>query len=392
MRSRQIIYGCTVCAVFVMNIVYTEYLPFLLLWILLLFPLLMLAYTLVLRKNLTITLLEKKETAIRGDMDEYRVHIKNTAILPIPALRVCVTYQYDNYHVPQVLEHTAFVNSIEETDISGHIMLEYVGRLTIHLSKSYLYDPLRLFAIPLKQTAQQEVMVMPVLAEPDYYTMYTAYDNLTDASEYSAKRSGEDPSEVFDVRTYRAGDSLNRIHWKLSAKEDDLVVKEFGQPVSSSNCILLELDTEDTKEGRECLNGIYELGYAISNLACRKERTFILAYYSSSLGCLRTHRITALEELEEAVRLLIGERTYAGRKTFEAYLESELLSMENCFYITSHVDEIVVEYVSMPSEQNRTVYCIDHGMGRGEVTRFGSGILQFVDCNEVRQGLRTVMM
>lgn len=392
MRNRQIIYGCVLCGVFAANIVFTEYLPFLLLCILVLLPVVMFVYTLILRNNLAITIKEKREMAIRGGVDEYCVQIENKTIVPVSAIKLQVAYQYDHYHVPSVFEHTVSVNSMEQKELRGKIRLEHTGMLTIHLSHSYLYDPLRLFCVPLKQKAEQKIMVMPVLEEPDYYSIYTTYDNLLESSEYSAQRPGEDASEIFDVREYQQGDSLNRIHWKLSAKEDTLVVKEFSMPLSRSNCILLELNETQTKEERCKLDGIYELGFAIGNLACLKEREFALAYYSSTISGLRIHWITNQEELEKAVQMLIQERTYQGSKTFRAYLESELFSVQNCFYITAQIAEEILEYMNVPSEQNLAVYCIDDGAGMGEVTRLEGGMLNFVDCNEIRQGLRNVLM
>lgn len=37
----------------------------------------------------------------------------------------------------------------------------------------------------------------------------------------------EDPHTIKDVRKYREGDSIKKIHWKLSAKQDDLYVKNL---------------------------------------------------------------------------------------------------------------------------------------------------------------------
>ena len=190
MRNRQIIYGCVLCGVFAANIVFTEYLPFLLLCILVLLPVVMFVYTLILRNNLAITIKEKREMAIRGGVDEYCVQIENKTIVPVSAIKLQVAYQYDHYHVPSVFEHTVSVNSMEQKELRGKIRLEHTGMLTIHLSHSYLYDPLRLFCVPLKQKAEQKIMVMPVLEEPDYYSIYTTYDNLLESSEYSAQRPG----------------------------------------------------------------------------------------------------------------------------------------------------------------------------------------------------------
>ena len=39
---------------------------------------------------------------------------------------------------------------------------------------------------------------------------------------------GYDPSELFDVREFQNGDRLQSVHWKLSARTDELMVKELS--------------------------------------------------------------------------------------------------------------------------------------------------------------------
>jgi uncharacterized protein (DUF58 family) len=45
----------------------------------------------------------------------------------------------------------------------------------------------------------------------------------------AAPRAGSG-TELFGVREYRPGDSLRRIHWRLSARQGELVVREFEPP------------------------------------------------------------------------------------------------------------------------------------------------------------------
>ena len=54
-----------------------------------------------------------------------------------------------------------------------------------------------------------------------------------DADVYDDFRPGNDSSEIFDVREFRDGDKIQSIHWKLSAKMQELVVREDSQPLSS---------------------------------------------------------------------------------------------------------------------------------------------------------------
>ncbi len=53
-------------------------------------------------------------------------------------------------------------------------------------------------------------------------------------------------SEITDIRDYRPGDPLRAVHWKLSAKTDDLLVKDPQDPVMKHIVIMLtpELDRD----------------------------------------------------------------------------------------------------------------------------------------------------
>lgn len=59
---------------------------------------------------------------------------------------------------------------------------------------------------------------------------------------YSQQKKGDDPSDTFGVKLYVPGDNVKAIHWKLSGKTDELMVKEFGLPVDSQILILADRD------------------------------------------------------------------------------------------------------------------------------------------------------
>ncbi len=53
-------------------------------------------------------------------------------------------------------------------------------------------------------------------------------------------RATEDVSNPSDFRGYQPGDAIKKIHWKLSARKGDLMVRRFEEPVLSDALVLMD--------------------------------------------------------------------------------------------------------------------------------------------------------
>lgn len=120
------------------------------------------------------------------------------------------------------------------------------GKLRIRLEQAGLYDLFGL--IPVKSrissvTGEGEAVVnVSVLPELfDCEIGYHLHESLMyDTDAYSQTRKGMDPSEVFQIREYVPGDQLKSIHWKLSSKHDQMVVREGSFPIDKSILVVFD--------------------------------------------------------------------------------------------------------------------------------------------------------
>jgi hypothetical protein len=69
----------------------------------------------------------------------------------------------------------------------------------------------------------------------------TFSNEVLESEVFSKVKAGDDSSEVFDIREYQEGDRLNRVHWKLSSKNEETYVKEYSLPISNSIVIIPEI-------------------------------------------------------------------------------------------------------------------------------------------------------
>lgn len=92
-------------------------------------------------------------------------------------------------------------------------------------------------------------------------------------------RQGNDPSELFDIREYVPGDDIRSIHWKLSSKTEQLIVRQSSEPFSYHMALLPDLGRKQGERSvdQDELNGAVALGSAIAQGLLRQGVAFCAA-------------------------------------------------------------------------------------------------------------------
>lgn len=98
-----------------------------------------------------------------------------------------------------------------------------------------VYDMLGIFFIPIKFKTETEILVIPKATE--------GFEELSDKQTIIGykKKSGGGFAEDYEIREYHNGDSLKSVHWKLSAKHNNLMVREPSLPIYKNLKIMLIL-------------------------------------------------------------------------------------------------------------------------------------------------------
>lgn len=148
-----------------------------------------------------------------------------------------------------------------------------VGRKTISLSGE-------LFAVP-EGSSEEQLDVTGFLGGA--------------AEVEESKSKGSDFSEVSDIREYIPGDRQRDIHWKLSARQDELMVKERVN-VAGSEMVILPGFAENPEQAMQILEYVYQLGQN-----CIKQRMPVcLLCWNSQEFRFEEYRCGFKEEISEA--------------------------------------------------------------------------------------------
>lgn len=156
----------------------------------------------------------------------------------------------------------------------------HCGEVEIQVERALLRGLLGFFSVGIPTRAHGRLTVLP-----DTFPLevrLTISQALTlDSGDYAPDRRGPDPTETYQYREYRPGDSLRSIHWKLSAKQGSLIIRDASLPVTRSLLAFWE------KRGAE-LDTQAEAYFSLCQALCQQG-------YRFSMGFAREGGLTFLE-------------------------------------------------------------------------------------------------
>lgn len=209
------------------------------------FPFLCFLFALYLKYMLKIEVFAKAHTVDCGDEIPVGISVDNWGVFPAACIKVQLICQYAGNRAKE--RKTIVLTSVpgEKIDAFCSMRADYCGRVLITAGRARVYDNFRLFSFDIKGRKSSQVTVLPKPA--DIFLQVSERTRLfpIDSEEYSKARSGDDPSEVYDVREYRPGDRMSKVHWKLSARGEDLLVKEFSLPIGAAVVLILSARGEE---------------------------------------------------------------------------------------------------------------------------------------------------
>ncbi|MBD5133759.1 MAG: DUF58 domain-containing protein [Clostridiales bacterium] len=245
MLYRRIVYGGVLVGVFLFQITNESYMAHFLLALCLAMPLLSLALSLPGMLGCRLSLSADPAVLERGEAGQWRLSVGAPAGLPLArvALRLTEKNLLTNETKSRRLTMTGVARRkpVELSAPTGHC-----GLLELRADKARVYDYLGLFSRRLETPPPARLLCRPIpeAAEPP-----SIPEGQGSHSPSSAARRG--PGEDYDLREYRPGDPMRSVHWKLSSKWDELIVRERADTMVPLP--LLTLDRFGTPEALDRL-------------------------------------------------------------------------------------------------------------------------------------------
>ena len=172
----------------------------------------------------------------KGSDIPVQINLKNRGFFPVPFVRVFV----DVNGVKNGQSCFCSLRGHDEHEEILYVKAEKSGFCRIEIRRLVYYDLLHLFSSSRKIRTGISDLVLPRIypVAMEIQSEFRYYGE--ESGLYYEDEEGNDPSEVLEIREYRAGDRLQKIHWKLSQRTDTLMVKEYSEPVGFAVVFLLD--------------------------------------------------------------------------------------------------------------------------------------------------------
>ncbi len=342
----------------------------------LLLPIIMGIYLLLARATLSVYRVSSSSTVEKNKPYTYQFKLSNSGIFPYPFIEAFMLLPQED--MVRTTERCVWLSMppVSTYDVKNTVSFHYRGTYEVGVKSFYVYDLFRLFRMRIRFEDYDTVYVVPrCLYIRDSRTRATADESDT------MKKVGfsYDRVEISDIREYRRGDSLKSIHWKLSSKSEEFVVRDYDSGTSRRTFIFADMsarfpeqlpakDGEDKREAQAsdyselakpeyyddmneyCADGVCELTVATVLRELRNGNTCSLFWFDSRTeGGACGYTIRGMEDFAIVFRMF-ATAPLSPRRNNLRRLTSMVKDTQNIklLFVTSAIDaEAVAEYTAI---------------------------------------------
>lgn len=266
MIRNRVFYILTVVVCFGFSMAYTGKISQILLMIVLFYPLLALVMAAI---QLIFARAEfrAERIVIQKELSfDLMVRVHNPFIFPaVPMELMCRIPDGDT---GLFTEKKLFVSlpAFGDAELSVKCRHKFRGSFNCEIRKIFIVDPLRIIRISKKYERSIPIVFLPrKLGLEDII-----FKSAVEQSFAQKQLNSADKEDFSHVRDYRDGDILQMVHWKLTAKQDELMIKQFDSINDLRAVILCDYDQNNDIAGMTRADMVIETAIAFVKTALDK--------------------------------------------------------------------------------------------------------------------------
>ncbi len=368
MHKNRILYCIYLVIIFYVSMIYNNYGLYVVLAASFLLPVAALLYSLLLWHKVHVSWGMPEYDPQKNEPARVGLLIRNNSFLPTGDIlvRFSVTDVQKNQSKKRKTKTAVAGHSTGSSAVSAEF--NHPGNVSCRILRVRVCEPLGLFCVTGNITVSEvSFTIMPMVADiavtPFRHNPYAYIEE----EEYSKVKPGDDPSELFGTREYRPGDRRNRIHWALTAKQDELIVKELGLPEECASLVLFDMvKTDDDDE----IATLFETVFSLSAHLAAQSHRHRFAWFNENSGVICRQTVETRDDVFTVIPQVFS-CPLAGRDRSVVplyFAEHPRERFRNIFYVTNAGDRLGLDALHAAREDAYVdCYVISkNGTGRDE--------------------------
>lgn len=255
------------------------------------------------RKRIDITLKTSSLLVEKGKQAKVYLRIDNRSRLPMTFIKAVVHIEQDGGAIRKMAVNTV-ADRRRSVEIPVDIQPECCGSIKLTVKKLIVSDYFRLLDVGKKLNYSTEILVLPRLLPANLEVVSNFRYFIGDSDVYADDRAGDDPSQVFEIRNYRPGDKMQKIHWKLSAKSEDLIVRDYSEPVGYAIVLFVNFYRESGRADAVLKDAAAEAAASLSWTLTGLEYSHIVSWIDDK-GRVVRFKISDFDDIYEMLARLL---------------------------------------------------------------------------------------
>lgn len=223
---------------------------------------------------------------------------------------------------------------------------KHVGKYKSNIIYIKISDLFGFFKLRLKSKAETEFLVLP----NKIFVPKLNSDLFSNIENNLSKVTKINTSDIFGTRDYILGDELKLIHWKNSAKIDDIVIKEFEEKKDITGLIVLDLKKYyNLEKSSIAIDGIIEAATSTIEKFISSNIKINVVWYEENKKDIELKFLEDNSNINDFFKYLAALNLYANDISLEKILNISLDYSNNysiVFIITAYIDSNLINYLN----------------------------------------------
>lgn len=276
-----------------------------------------------------------KRVIIKGESVKLIVKLCNEDIILYPFIHVSFFGSHSLFNSDSYSKSLC-ITPFSRKEFVFDMECRYRGQYEVGISDIYIEDFFGLIKLQYRISETKKIIVYPKI---EHIGKFDVFSTNSFDTQNSSQGTMEDINNIKDMRNYQYGDSYRKIHWKLSARNNKLMIKNYQNTSDANVNILLDLrpGTHSSEINIIFEDKLIEAAVAILNYYLYRGIPVNYLYFDQKIEILRASNRIEFDFIYKTLSTVIFDQTASLADIVQLHYESST-NTNDMVILTSMLD------------------------------------------------------